>query len=124
MIALGKILLIICDPPFQSDRVDKALKIADAALDKGHQVSIFLFMDGVYNMLVTQNGEHFRIESSADRLKGLMDKGADISCCNLCKELRGIEEHMMVEGVTPLGVSWMNDEMEDTNVVISFAGGI
>ena len=122
MIVLGKILLIICDPPFQSDRVDKAYKIADAALEKGHQVSIFLFMDGVYNMLTTQNGEHFRMETSADRLNRLMDKGAVISCCNLCKDLRGIEDHMMVDVITPQGVSWMNDEMEDTNVVISFSG--
>lgn len=121
---MGKILLIICDPPFQSDRVDKAIKIANAALMKGHQVSIFLFMDGVYNMLTTQNDEHFKIQTSSNRLKSLMEKGARISCCKLCKELRGIEDYLMLEGVTPLGVSWINEEMEDTNVVISFTGGI
>ena len=121
---MGKILFIICDTPFQSDRVDKAIKMADAALSKEHQVSIFLFMDGVYNMLTTQNGEHFKIQPIFKRLKNLMKKGATVSCCKLCKELRGIEENLILEGVNPTGVSWLNEEIEDTNVVISFTGGI
>ena len=120
---MGKIILIICSPPFQSDLTDKALKIADAALIRGHQVSIFLFMDGVYNMLATQNGEHFGVETSADRLKSLMSKGAVVSCCNLCKDLRGITESMMVEGINSSGISLINDEMDETNVVLSFIGG-
>ena len=120
---MGKLLIILCDTPFQSERVEHALKIAETALDKGHEVSFFLFMDGVYNMLTTQKGEHFRVTPVSERLKGLMAEGAKVTCCRLCAELRGVESSLRPGEITPTGVSEIDEELIEADAVLSFTGG-
>jgi sulfur relay (sulfurtransferase) complex TusBCD TusD component (DsrE family) len=120
---MGNILIILCDTPFQSDRVDHALKIADVALKRNHEVSIFLFMDGIYNMLNTQDGSPFKIITTSQRLSELMVKGAKIFCCKLCKILRGLEDSLIPSGVQVTGISELNDLIADSDAVISFMGG-
>lgn len=119
---MGNLLIILCDTPFQSDRVDHALKIAEVALKKDHRVSIFLFMDGVYNMLNTQDGAPFNVVASSQRLSELMDRGAKIFCCKLCKILRGIEDSLIPFGIQVSGVSELNDLIADSDAVLSFMG--
>lgn len=51
---MAKLLIILCDTPFQSERVEHSLNIAEVALSKGHEVSFYLFMDGVYNLMTSQ----------------------------------------------------------------------
>ncbi|RLI33385.1 sulfur reduction protein DsrE, partial [Candidatus Bathyarchaeota archaeon] len=46
---MKKLLIILCETPFHSDKVDQTINIAEAAISKKHEVSVFLFMDGVYN---------------------------------------------------------------------------
>lgn len=119
---LGKLFIILCDTPFQSERVEQVLKLAETAIEKGHEVSFFLFMDGVYNMLTTQKGEHFQVTPVSKRLKDLISRGAKITCCKLCMELRGLEKSMIPEGIMPTGVSEINDEISEADAVLSFTG--
>lgn len=119
---LGKLFIILCDTPFQSERVEHALKLAETAIDKGHEASLFLFMDGIYNMLTTQKGEKFHVTPVSERLKGLMAKGAKITCCGLCMELRGVKKSLIPEGIIPTGVSDINDEILEVDAVLSFTG--
>jgi len=119
---LGKLLIILSDPPFQSERVEHALRIANTALDKGHRVSFYLLMDGVYNIITSQKGEAFRVMPISERLKELMVKGTRVTCCKLCMELRGLEESMIPEGVIVGGISDLNDEISEADSVLSFMG--
>jgi tRNA 2-thiouridine synthesizing protein D len=119
---MGKLLLILCETPFQSENVDHAIQIAEKALEKGHEVSIFLFMDGVYNMIKTQNGNHFNLQTVSSQLQRLLARGAEITCCRLCKELRGLNEEMTPEGIRTIGIGELNDEISDADVVLSFTG--
>jgi sulfur relay (sulfurtransferase) complex TusBCD TusD component (DsrE family) len=119
---MGSLLIILCDTPFQSDRVNHALKIADVALKMNHEVSIFLFMDGVYNMLKTQDGSLFKILATSQRLSDLIVKGAKIYSCKACKILRGIEDSLIPNGIQVSGISELNDLIEDADAVISFMG--
>ena len=123
MIVLGKILLILADTPFQSERVTHVINISKSALRMGHRVSIFLFMDGVYNMLQTQRGEVFKVSSVTDELADLAKMGARIMCCRLCSEIRGLGGSMKPDFVEDTGVGELNEEYADSDAVLSFIGG-
>ncbi len=51
---MGKIGFLLTAGPFQFQNWKTAADIADAALDKGHEVAIFMYLDGVYNPRGTQ----------------------------------------------------------------------
>ena len=120
---MGKILLIIGDTPFQSERVTHAIEISKAALRMGHRVSIFLFMDGVYNMIQTQQGELFKVNSVTTELASLAKNGARIMCCKLCTEIRGLGDSMKPNFVEETGVGELNEEYSNSDAVLSFIGG-
>jgi sulfur relay (sulfurtransferase) complex TusBCD TusD component (DsrE family) len=119
---MGNLLIILSDTPFQSERVEHVLNIAEAALEKEHQVSIFLFMDGVYNMMRTQNGDIFKMEPVSERLRALMEKGVEVKSCKLCKVLRGLDESVALDGVSVSGVSFLNEAITEADSVISIIG--
>ena len=119
---MGNLLIILSDTPFQSERVDHALNIADVTLDKGHEVSIFLLMDGVYNMMKTQNGIPFKLIPINEKLRGLLEKGAKIDCCRLCKKLRGLIESVTLNGIPASGISFLNEAIMEADSIISIIG--
>ena len=123
MVFLGKILLILGDTPFQSERVNHSINLAKASLKQGHKVSIFLFIDGVYNMLNTQRGDLFKVTSISNELGTLSQMGARIMCCKLCTEIRGVGGALKPEFVEETGVGELNEELEDADAVVSFIGG-
>lgn len=117
-----RLSIILAETPFHSDKVDQSIKIAEAALVKKYSVSLFLFMDGVYNLILTQDGEPFKIESVSSRLQKLMDNGAEIYCCRLCKTLRGVTDDMISPSVQVTGISELNGLISNSDSVISFTG--
>lgn len=119
---MKQLLIILCETPFHSDKVDQTIKIAEAAISKKHAVSIFLFMDGVYNMTLTQDGTPFKTQSVSQRLQELLDKGVEIYCCNLCKILRGITEDRISPSIQSTGIAELNDLIAEADAVISFTG--
>jgi tRNA 2-thiouridine synthesizing protein D len=118
----GKLLIFLCDSPFQNESVDHAIELAKAALAKGHKVSIFLMMDGVYNPHTSQNGEPFNMSSVSERLAGLVQLGAEISACRVCMELRGIQQENLPEGVDIGGIFDLSEALAESDVVLSLVG--
>ena len=71
------IVLQVINPPYSYEDMDSAIKIADAALKKGHKVSIFLFADSVLS--VNTKVRPIRIDRNIPNLlKDLADRGAEI----------------------------------------------
>lgn len=118
----GKLLIFLCDSPFQNESVDHAIELSKAALRKGHKVSIFLMMDGVYNPQTSQNGEPFNMSSVSERLAGLVQLGAEISACRVCMELRGIQQENLPEGVDIGGIFDLSEALAESDVVLSLVG--
>lgn len=116
---MGNLLIALSDTPFQSERVDHALNLAEVALDKGHGVSIFLLMDGVYNLIKTQNGDPFKLIPINERLRDLLKKGAKIEACKLCKELRGLIESVILNDIPASGISFLNEAIMEADSIIS-----
>jgi sulfur relay (sulfurtransferase) complex TusBCD TusD component (DsrE family) len=119
---MGKMLILLCESPFQNETVDHALEISKSALGKGHEVDIYLMMDGVYNLVTSQSGEPFHMDSISDRFKELIGLGATISGCRVCMELRGVTEKMLPEGVDIGGIFDLGEMMTEADIVLSMTG--
>jgi sulfur relay (sulfurtransferase) complex TusBCD TusD component (DsrE family) len=119
---MGKLIIFLCDSPFQHESVDHSIEIASKALEKGHEVNLYLMMDGVYNPITTQSGEPFHVDSISERLKQLMEKGASITGCRVCMELRGVNQTNIQEGVDIGGIFDFSEMIGDTDVVLNMIG--
>ncbi len=119
---MGRMLILLCDSPFQHESVDHALNLSKAALDKGHDVDIYLMMDGIYGSLTSQSGEPFQMDSMSDRFKELVNLGATISGCRVCMELRGVTEEMIPEGVDIGGIFDFGEMVAEADVILSMTG--
>ena len=119
---MGRMLILLCDSPFQHESVDHALNLSKAALGKGHDVDIYLMMDGVYGPITSQSGEPFHMESISNRFKELVELGATISGCRVCMELRGVRQEMLPEGVDVGGIFDLGEMVSEADVILSMTG--
>jgi sulfur relay (sulfurtransferase) complex TusBCD TusD component (DsrE family) len=116
-------LILLCESPFQNEIVDQVLEISKAALGKGHDVDIYLMMDGVYNPMTSQSGEPFQMDSISDRFKELVELGANVSGCRVCMELRGVTEEILSDGVEIGGIFDLGEMITEAEIVLSITGG-
>ena len=121
MISMSRLLLFLTESPFQHESIDHAVRIAEAALKKEHQVDIYFMMDGVYNPLKTQNGEPFKMKSVSERLDKLVEAGANITSCRVCMELRGIADEN-ISNVDVGGLFDLSEMISEADTVITFTG--
>jgi tRNA 2-thiouridine synthesizing protein D len=119
---MGRMLIFLCQSPFQNEAVEHALEIANSAIGKGHEVDIYLMMDGVYNPVTTQSGEPFHMDSISNRFKQLMELGASVSGCRVCMKLRGVTEEMIPKGVDIGGIFDLSEMLAEADVVLSMTG--
>jgi len=119
---MGRMLILLCESPFQNEIVDQALDISKSAIAKGHEVDIYLMMDGVYNPVTSQSGEPFHMDSISDRFKELVGLGANVSGCRVCMELRGVTEEMLPDGVDVGGIFDLGEMMSEADIVLSMTG--
>jgi tRNA 2-thiouridine synthesizing protein D len=85
---MGRLGILFFNGPYQSESAETVVKLSNAALDKGHEVRIFCYMDAVNAALENQKDIEgiFNIETG---FKDILDKGATIRLCNLCLLVRG-----------------------------------
>ncbi len=93
-----KILALLNDPPYGTERSYNALRLADAlAKQEGTEVRVFLFGDSVgcamANQKLPDGCYHL------DRMLTLLIRhGGEVGCCGSCMEARGITQEMLVPG--------------------------
>jgi len=98
---MQKILIIINDAPYGTEKAYNALRMA-MTLQKEHgdqvEVKIFLLADAVFCGLPDQKTPegYYNIERM---LKGVLRKGAEVKSCGGCSQARGIDQVKFVEGV-------------------------
>ena len=89
--AKKKILTLMLFPgPYGSQYADHMCRIADRAIDKGYDVRIFLYGDGVHAQLKGQRPTAFL--NVGEALTRLREKGAEIKACSRCSTARGYVE--------------------------------
>lgn len=109
-----KILIIINDAPYGSEKAYNALRIANQ-INKDYpenEVTIFLMADGVNCAIPKQNTPNgfYNIERM---LKLSSNKGTKILLCGSCLDARGLKEITLVEGAQ------ISSMPELTNLIIN-----
>ncbi|MBI3649088.1 MAG: DsrE family protein [Actinobacteria bacterium] len=93
-----KILLILNDPPYGTERSFNALRLARALVAKeGTELRVFLIGDAVGCAVSGQKTPdgYYNLDKM---ILSLARKGATVGCCGTCIEARGITEEMLTEG--------------------------
>ena len=88
--------IVLTGAPFDSERWKTAYEMAQAALDTGHEVSIFAYLDGAYVPMVDQHFEEatdtgLYQRMPTDRYQELVADGAELFVCGLCADARSID---------------------------------
>jgi uncharacterized protein involved in oxidation of intracellular sulfur len=94
-----KILFVINDPPYGTERVYNALRLAHALSkqDPAAEVTVFLMADAVLSAKSgqkTPNG-YYNVERM---LKGVLKPHGRVLLCGTCMDARGIGESELMEG--------------------------
>ena len=94
----GKILFILNDPPYGTERSYNGLQVAGALAKRGAgEVRVFLIGDAVGCAMANQKlpDGYYHL----DRMIGTCARhGADIGCCGTCMDARGITEDTLTKG--------------------------
>jgi sulfur relay (sulfurtransferase) complex TusBCD TusD component (DsrE family) len=116
---MAKLGMLLTLGPFQFQNWETAAGIAEAALDKGHEVRMFLYLDGVYNPIKYQTFPDLAVMPK-DRFATLVSKGASITACGICVNARGLEKGKdFIEGVKVGGLPDFAEIVADCDRLIT-----
>jgi uncharacterized protein involved in oxidation of intracellular sulfur len=117
-----KILFIINDAPYGTEKAYNALRMA-MMLQKEHaetvEVRIFLLADAVTCALpsqLTPQG-YYNIERM---LRAVINKGGQVKICGSCAEARGLKEITLIDGVEFSTMSQLTLWSVESDKVITF----
>ncbi len=117
-----KILLILNDAPYGSEKAYNALRMA-MTLQKEHaenvEVRVFLMADAVTCALPDQSTPqgYYNIERM---LTSIINKGGVVKACGSCSDARGIRNLKFIEGVEISTMSQLTQWTVDSDKVITF----
>lgn len=96
---MSKILLILNDPPYGTERSYEGFRLARSlAQREGAQVKVLLMGDAVSCVLTGQKAPdgYYNLERM---IRATADEGAEIGCCGGCLDARGIADRLLTGGV-------------------------
>ena len=116
-----KILFIINDAPYGSEKAYNALRMA-MTLQKEQpdlKVLIFLMADAVTCALPTQSTPqgYYNIERM---LRAVINKGGQVKACGTCSEARGIKGLALLEGAEISTMSQLTQWAVEADKVLTF----
>ncbi|MFB6297114.1 MAG: DsrE/DsrF/TusD sulfur relay family protein [Salinirussus sp.] len=93
---MAEIGFLLTGGPFDSERWRTAYEMGRAALDGGHQVTYFHYLDGALVPVADQefpdcSDSGLYDEMPVAKFEDLIADGADVVCCGLCVDARGID---------------------------------
>jgi sulfur relay (sulfurtransferase) complex TusBCD TusD component (DsrE family) len=69
-------MLFLSASPYAGEYAASAARLADAALDEGHEVTLFASGDGIYNFFVGQQAKG--VPNSETGFAGLIERGLTV----------------------------------------------
>jgi tRNA 2-thiouridine synthesizing protein D len=99
-----KITIQVMVPPYSYQDLDTALNIAEAGLDKGHDLGIFLFADSILSTF--SHVKPIRMDRNIpERMKAMIaERGLRVDICGICMDYRGVRAGETIEGAKPSGL--------------------
>jgi uncharacterized protein involved in oxidation of intracellular sulfur len=116
-----RILFIINDPPYGTERVYNALRLAHALLKKESQtqVTVFLFADAVVAARAGQKTPdgYYNIERMLKRVLGANGK---VLLCGTCMDARGLDDASLMAGAQRSTMDELATATVDADKVLVF----
>ena len=116
-----KILIIINDAPYGTEKAYNALRLANQLLkdNPGTEVNIFMLADAVSCGVAGQKTPdgYYNI---GRMVKLLTAKGGKVKACGTCMDARGMSEGMMQEGVQHSNMTEFAQWTMEADKVITF----
>lgn len=107
--------------PYTYEDLDTVIHMAEAALKRGHQVTIFLFADSV--LAINKLVKPIRTDRNVpEKMKELANKGVKIEICGICMDYRGITQEMIIEGSRPSGLPELANLFANFDRFVSLMG--
>jgi len=98
-----KITVQVMLHPYTNQDVDTAIKIANAAVEKGHEAAIFFFSDSV--LAINTKVRPVKGDRNIPQMIGeLIKKGVEVHICGICFQYRGLPEDSIVPGAKLSGL--------------------
>jgi len=116
-----KILILINDAPYGSEKAYNALRLA-IQLGKDHEnteVRVFLMADAASCALANNNtpNGYYNIERM---LKLIISKGAKVKICGSCADARGLKNLQLIEGTEISTMAELTNWVVDSDKVLVF----
>ena len=113
-------MLFLATTPYGSEDADTALRLARAALAKGHRVRLFASADAVH---VAQTGQQpTGLPNTPAELQDLMALGLQVELCGSCLRFRGLGRNLLVEGAEPSSLKGLFAAVSEADAFLSFGG--
>lgn len=106
-----KIGFLVTSAPYSFQDIDTVYHLAKEALQKGHGVDIFLFMDAVIavNKNIRSPGER----SITEMMRELAAAGARIVACGDCAQFRGLRRDVLIDNARMTGIATLGEMIEE-----------
>ncbi|MFX0096732.1 MAG: DsrE/DsrF/TusD sulfur relay family protein [Candidatus Hodarchaeota archaeon] len=117
---MGKIGFLLTLGPYTHQNADTTLKMVNAAIEEGHEVvGIYLYVDGVYNVLNRIDPKSEEERNVAKMFEQLASQGIPIKVCPVCGYYRGLDdETVIVTGVEFDGLGALAEIFEAADKVV------
>lgn len=103
--------------PYGSERAAQALRLAAAALDRGHNVNLFPSADGTYAAVSGQAAKG--LPNIGKELEELIARGLRVELCGSCLRFRGLSADRLIEGARPSSLNSLGVMLSEADVVLS-----
>lgn len=111
-------LLIVNDPPYGTERLYNALRLAHALIKRDHEVTVFLLADAVLGAKSGQKTPdgYYNVERMLHRVTS---KGRVLLCAT-CMDARGIDRAEIVDGAERSTMDALAEATETSERVLVF----
>lgn len=116
---MGKLLIILFTPPWHSENTDTVYEFAKAAIEEGHEVTVFCDIDATYNLMASQVSPDQK--APASKMARLIEMGAHVLACGESARLRGIDlQTNMIKGAVRSSLGKLAEVMEEHDRTVAF----
>jgi sulfur relay (sulfurtransferase) complex TusBCD TusD component (DsrE family) len=116
---LGKLLIILFTPPWQSENTNTVYEFAKAALEERHEVTVFCDIDATYSLMASQILPNQM--TPAGKIARLIEMGVQVSICDGSARLRGIDlQSNLIKGAARSSLGKLVELMETHDRVVAF----
>ncbi len=112
-----KLGLMVTRPPYTYQDIDTLYYLSKAAIERKHQVKIFLYIDSV--IVVNKDLNSSKERNLYQRMEELANLGAEIKICGVCVQFRGIKRDQLLPAGELEGLPGLADMVNECDKFIN-----